>query len=142
MKKAVLAAGFALAALWLNTARAEETVLAQLNDVAGNVLVDQGSGFAPAVSGIALKPGDRIMVPGKSGATLTFGAGCAMTLPADSMTTYTGKESCTVGSQGTPDKPASTGPGFGVVIGGAMVLGGGALILNSTLNDKDPSPQS
>jgi hypothetical protein len=143
MKKAVLAASFGLAAFCFNTAFAQEAVLAQLSDISGNVLVDQGSGFAPAAGGIALKPGDRIMVPGKGGATLTFGPGCAMTLPADSMTTYTGKESCTVGTQGTPGgTPKSSGVGVGVVLGGALILGGGALILNSTLNDENPPPQS
>ena len=143
MKKRILATGFALASLGLSAALAEETVLAQLDGVTGNVLVDQGNGFAAASSGIGLKPGDRIMVSGKGGATLHFGPGCSVTLPADSMTTYTGKESCTVGTQGDPaGTPGSAGACVGVVLGGALILGGGALILNSTLNDDNPSPQS
>src|ERR1044071_1821511 len=133
MKKAALAAGLGLALFGLNTASAEETVLAQLNDITGNVLVDQGGGFTPASAELTLKPGDRIMVSGKGGATLVFGPGCSMTIPADSMTTYTGKELCTIGTQGTPgDTPTtgSSGAGLGIVLGGALLLRRGELILN------------
>ena len=145
MKKALIAAGLGLAPFCFGAAFAQQVLLAQLGGISGNVLVDQGSGFAPASDGAQLKPGNRIMVSGKGSAILTFGPDCTMVLPADSMTTFTGTESCTVGTQDGTTPPTGTGTGLAVVLVGGLVVGGGALFVTSVLGDDDDDdlpPQS
>ncbi len=143
MKKSLLAAGFGLMPLCFGAALAQQVLLAQLGGISGDVLVDQGAGFSPAASDMQLKPGDRIMVSGKGGAILTLGPDCAITLPGDSMTTFTGNESCTVGTQDATPPSTGGGGGIAVVLVGAAVIGGGALVINEVINKHDnPPPQS
>lgn len=115
-----------------------ETQYAQLSGITGNVLVDQGKGFAPVTAATQLHPGDRIMVSGKGGALLTYGPGCSVTLAPDSLTTFTGTESCVLGTQGTG------GNGSGVLL---MGMGGAGIVAGASAgsafsNDSKTEPQS
>ncbi|MBG1233220.1 hypothetical protein [Aestuariivirga litoralis] len=53
---------------------AAATSVAGLGPVAGKVLVDQGSGFAPASGTIELHQGDRVFVGQNSSATINYGS--------------------------------------------------------------------
>ncbi len=46
--------------------------IATVSDLSGKVLVSAGSGFAPALQNVVLKPGDRVLVGNNSFATLSF----------------------------------------------------------------------
>lgn len=142
-KKALLAAGCALAILGFGSVPASAATSAQLTGVHGNVLVDSGKGFVLVTEGAELKPGDRVMVAGDGGGTLTFGPGCSTALASDSMTTFTGDETCEASTQGDGN---GNGSGLGMALLGTAVVGGGAaaavIIINNNDNNNNTGPQS
>ncbi len=117
-----------------------EALYAQLSGISGKVLVDRGGGFVPVAETTKLKPGNRILVSGAGSALLTYGPGCSMPLAADSLTTFTGTESCVIGTQGTPS------PGTGmltiVTLGSLAPAGLGVTKAVTQSNSGTPEPQS
>jgi hypothetical protein len=81
------------------------------------------------------------MVSGSGSAVLTYGPGCSTPLAPDSLTTFTGTESCVIGTQGSPGHGA--GLMFLGTVGamGPAAIGVGSAIAGSG-NDNNPPPQS
>ena len=81
------------------------------------------------------------MVSGSGSAVLTYGPGCSTPLAADSLTTFTGTESCVIGTQGSP----SHGTGL-MFVGTVGAMGPGAIGVGSAIagsgNNNHPPPQS
>jgi hypothetical protein len=65
-----------------------------LREMHGHVLVNQGSGSAPANLDMRLKPGDKISVQGKSGATLIFDDQCRLDIEANKSITVPELSAC------------------------------------------------
>ncbi len=76
---------------------ADAPILATLSNVNGEVLVNRGQGFRPAAPGMALRPGDRILVTARGRARLSYTGGCGVSLGAGSMATVTKLAPCKVG---------------------------------------------
>lgn len=118
-----------------SVALAEDAMYARLSQVQGNVLVDSGSGFAPASENLALSLGDRVMVTDGGGAVLDFGENCSLPLEAPSMTTVS-ETACTVSTQNNNNA--------GVIVAGIIVIGGGTAlalcIADVICDDKKVSP--
>ena len=89
---------------------------ATLNNVNGNVSVNQGKEFVPAQAGMQLKPGDRVMVPEKGSATITFDDACRMDLGESKIITVPAKSVCA----GAVVAQQGVGPGEG---GGGAAIG-------------------
>ena len=89
---------------------------ATLNNVNGNVSVNQGKEFVPAQADMRLKPGDRIMVPEKGSATITFDDACRLDLGEGKIVTVPAKSVCA----GAVVAQQGVGPGAG---GGGAAIG-------------------
>src|SRR5690349_15151415 len=70
---------------------------ATLSNINGNVSVNQGKEFVPAQSGMRLNPGDRIMVPAKGSASITFDDACRLDLAEGRIVTVPEKSACAGG---------------------------------------------
>ena len=136
MQRSILAAASVLILSSIGSAGPLE---AQLSSIRGNVLVDRGNGFAP-ISGVTqLVVGNRVLVSGEGTAVLTYGPGCSVPLAPDSLTTFTGTESCVIGTQGTSGN--KTNLMLLGSVGGA--LGATGFAIGSSLSDEgDDEPQS
>jgi hypothetical protein len=139
MQRSILAAAAVLILSSVGSAQQPETLYAQLSGISGNVLVDRGDGFVPATGTTELRPGNRILVSGKGGALLTYGPGCSVSLAADSLTTFTGEESCAVGTQGTTTNNSASLGFMGSLAGS---LGATGVAIGSAVADDDDGPQS
>lgn len=128
------------AALVFGTVGALAAPMATVSDVAGNVLIDSGKGFAKVSALTKVPDGSRVMVTQKSTAVLAYADGCKVTLAPASITTVSSKTACKKGTQVgaadlTPDQvlapvvaapivPASTGISPFVWAAGAALAGG------------------
>lgn len=102
----------------------------------GGVSVNQGEGFAPAVEGMRLSPGDRVMVQNDSTAELQFDDECATAIEENKIFTIPDRSTCAggvpvvqnlvpTGSQAIGAAGAGVGPGN--VAGGLIVAGWAAV---------------
>ncbi len=141
------------AALVFGTVGAFAAPMATVSDVAGNVLVDSGKGFARVSALTSVPDGSRVMVTQKSKAVLAYADGCKMTLAPASITTVSSKTACKktsrVGAADlTPDQvmapvvaapmvPTSAGISPFVWAAGAALAGGaiGCAIAESNKSD-------
>ena len=107
-----------------------QDVVAQLNVVEGNVLVNTGEAFTPADGSMALRAGDIVMTLDGSQAVITDTAGCRLDMSTDSMavvgTTCTATQvsttmsnsatSAAVGSEMAPGAVPTAGSAGGAVV--------------------------
>lgn len=100
----------------------EVVTMATVTDLSGKVLVNTGTGFAPAHPSVALKQGDRVLVGNSSFATLSFKT-CDMALTEPTVFTVTDVAPCETAAI----QPVADLPGGGAYPpGGAGVPPGGA----------------
>jgi hypothetical protein len=122
---------------------------ANLSNVSGEVLVNTGKGFVAVVENqaVTLKPGDKILVRDNSFATVSF-AKCAVALSQPTVFTVAKsapcEESASLPEQSTVISPAATGNEalaseaalVSTAVTGAIIIGGGAVLIDSLTNDK------
>ncbi len=94
--KTVLSAGvFVAGILAAASATHAAPATAILTDVSGKVLVNDGHGFHPASTSVAIKTGDEIFVASAAGATIHFNeANCDVALGAGTVTRVMGASMC------------------------------------------------
>ncbi len=124
MKKTILialCAGSIGFASLLSAAEGDASV-AILDEIKGNVLVNQGENFVPGVEGQSLNAGDRVMVT-KSGssATILFGKDCQTEVKTGTIVTIPEHSICEGGQlvtqslqPGTGTAPGASGNGVGL----------------------------
>jgi hypothetical protein len=96
IRASAAAAAFAVLASY-GIAHADGSTQANISAVNGTVLVNQGQGFKPAVTGQVLRTGDRVIVTTRGGAKLSYAGGCNVTLTPGSMATIGTLTPCKVG---------------------------------------------
>ncbi|HEY3814266.1 MAG TPA: hypothetical protein VGL66_13660 [Caulobacteraceae bacterium] len=96
IRASAAAAAFAVLAGY-GIAHADGSTQANISAVNGTVLVNQGQGFKPAVTGQVLRTGDRVIVTTRGGARLNYAGGCSVTLTPGSMATIGTLTPCKVG---------------------------------------------
>jgi hypothetical protein len=111
-------------------AMAQRTEAATLQEFNGKVLVNKGNGLVFVKPGTALADGDRIVTLDKSGASIVFSDGCAVTLDENKIFVINAELGCKalpVSTEATAG--LTTGQmgliGVGVVALGAALAGGG-----------------
>lgn len=96
-KTCIVSMGALCASLGFAAANAEQAPtqpLATLATLDGTVMVQNGSGYAPADAGMSLAPSDRIFVLEESRATLAFADGCNEEIVGPDMRTLTDDATC------------------------------------------------
>lgn len=68
--------------------------MATLADIQGSVLVNQHGRYEAAVSGMALKSGDRLLVMKGGEALIRYPTGCEVTLPSNTILAVHGADAC------------------------------------------------
>ena len=111
--------GLSVSTTFISSAMAEPN-FAQIQSVQGKILVNQGRGFVAALGGLALKPGDKIMVGQESSATFKYSNGCEVSVSEPKILTVAKSAPCIAG-----DKIASVGSSFATPVAGG---GGGGLL--------------
>ena len=120
----------------------------------GNVLLNQGEGYAPVTSSAPVAPGNRILVRPSGSAIINYGSNCSVRIGAHSVWTITHKVPCRPG-QRTVDMqigrmhqqaapPATLGT-TGMIAIGAAAAGIGWGIYSTTKGHDDitqPPPAS
>lgn len=111
---------------------------ADLVNVQGKVTVNRGDGFIPAVEGMALKPGDQILVSEKSTASLIYAdPGCVFEAAPTSVVTVAEIGPCVPGEATALGKSVLITPAaysdhdYTVlyIVGGAVLLGTAAYLI-------------
>ena len=95
-----------------------EPNFANVQSVQGKVLINQGSGFVAALNGLALKPGDKIMVGKEASAVVAYNNGCEVSISEPKVLTITKLAPCPAGA-----KIATVGSSFAAPVAGGS--GGG-----------------
>lgn len=99
-----------------------------LRQIKGNVSVNEGREFSPAKPEMRLKPGDRIMAQGGSGATLVFDDSCSLDIEANKLVTVPDQSTCKCGLLLTQGLTPVGGPAIGGEVisngAGAAIAGG------------------
>lgn len=109
----------------------EAAAAPMLTNVQGKVLVDKGAGFTPVSNGVALRPGDQILVSDNASADLFYDVDCQLALKPGAQLTITESSPCTAGAPRTTTTP--------LVLGGLAALGvGTAVLLMDDDDDDDP----
>lgn len=98
MSRVILTAAFGLSLAFGAAAAEAPATNVTLNGIDGQVSVNQGDGFAPAVNGMRLKPGDRVMVQNDSDAELTFDDQCKRDVDENKIATIPEKSPCNGGT--------------------------------------------
>ncbi|MGH8105947.1 MAG: hypothetical protein ACREO2_06495, partial [Arenimonas sp.] len=115
MKKTILialcVAGISLASS-LSAAEGGMNV-AILDEIKGNVLVNQGENFVPGIEGQSLNAGDRVMVTKSGNAIVVFGKDCQTEVKSGTMITIPEQSICDGGKLVTQslEPGAGTAPG-------------------------------
>jgi hypothetical protein len=90
----------------------------------GRVLVNQGEEFKPAVKGMRLKPGDRIMVQDDGEAKIKFDDDCEYEVEENKISTMPDRSPCAGGSPVVQEMNPAGGNAIG---GGATGSGNGGV---------------
>ncbi len=106
------------------------TGVAQLGQVQGKVLVNQGGGYKSADQLVSLNAGDKIFVGKDAGATVTYASGCSIAVAPASVVTVQDKAPCAEGDTVaavdsnlvTPARYRPRGPRPPVYGGGAVYV--------------------
>lgn len=133
----------------------------KLAQVQGDVMVNTGSRFVKAVSGLELKPGAKIVTAKESNVSLVYQNGCVKRVKQNTMLNIGSAEECVtnankeriyvaaaVGDTQT-DVPAGSAPKtqpflgspLSYVAGGLLVVGGAVALNNDSSNNNNSSPQ-
>jgi hypothetical protein len=133
---------------------------ARLTDIEGTVLVNTGEGFQEVIGRTTVSAGDRVLVRGKGGAQIDYGAGC-ITKVLDNQTVVVAlKPTCNATPMPTPRKFASlkeprTAPSYSpvpppfndgqsekriLIVGGLVVVGTAVAAIVTNGDDKDRYP--
>ncbi|MCC2099147.1 MAG: hypothetical protein KDJ29_19815 [Hyphomicrobiales bacterium] len=104
-----------------------------MSATAGNILVNQGTGYKPSTANMTVKPGDRVLINARSSGELRFADGCKIQL-LPGVVTIAKQSPCRVKAQTNQDLggPGYIGPALGF---GAIGLIGGALWLAEENSD-------
>lgn len=134
---------------------------ARLIDIEGTVLVNTGEGFQEVVGKTTVNAGDRVLVRGKGGAQIDYGAGCVTKVLDNQTVVVASKPTCNATPMPTPRKFASlkqppaaasyspVPPPFNdgkaekriLIVGGLVVVGATVAAIVTTGDDhKDRSP--
>ena len=100
-----------------------------LTEAKGKVLVNTGKAFSPASKDMRLKKGDRVMVQGRSEATITFDDGCKLDIEENKLVTVPEQSSCA----GALVMQQGINPAGGSAIGGGAAASNGALPIAAVL---------
>jgi hypothetical protein len=129
MEKVMMTKLFAAAATLLFSAsalaQAPEPV-ATLSEIKGRVLVNQGDEFVPATKNMALRPGDRIMVPDNGEAEITFKDECQSDVNENKIFTVPDRSTCAGGTPVVQELAPTGGNAIGAA-GGATGTGNGGV---------------
>lgn len=118
---------------------------ARLTDIEGTVLVNTGEGFREVVGKAVVSAGDRVLVRGKGGARIDYGAGCVTKVQANQTVVIAAEPTCpaarpTVSLKETaPVKEVPAPPPFNdglaeqriLIVGGLVVVGSAAAAIVS-----------
>ncbi|MFA5685266.1 MAG: hypothetical protein WCY72_07175 [Lysobacteraceae bacterium] len=115
-----------------------------VTEIVGSVLVNQGEQFVPALDGMELKEGDRVMAMSESGALIKYEDGCDVRVEPDTVVTLDEGSPCAGWLLGVERvAPAGLALGAGATTGlspwiyvPAIALGG--VILYDEFDDDDP----
>ena len=80
---------------------------ARLIDIEGTVLVNTGEGFQEVIGRTTVSAGDRVLVRGKGGAHIDYGAGCITKVLQNQTVVVASKPTCNITSVPIPRKFAS-----------------------------------
>jgi len=105
-------------------AQAPEPV-ATLTEMRGRVMVNQGDEFVPATKNMALRPGDRIMVPEKGEATLSFKDECSSEVGENKIYTVPDRSTCAGGTPVVQELAPTGGNAIGAAAGATGTGNGG-----------------
>ncbi|RNJ48693.1 hypothetical protein [Methylocystis hirsuta] len=97
---------------------------ATIENIAGGIKVNRGSGFSAQTSPTDLAPGDRIMVSKGGSAHLLYADGCRMKL-AQGVTTVPAASPCSFSAQFNDGAVGDTNPYL--LAGGTVLLFGGGI---------------
>ena len=87
-------------ALSLSSVAFAASGVAELVNVSGKVLVQQGEGFVPVSGAVLLQPGDQIMVGEEASATINYlGGGCAVSVNDQTVVSVSKKAPCAKGDK-------------------------------------------
>lgn len=94
-----------------------------LTKMVGQVSVNAGDGFQPAAVDMRLKPGDRVMVQDKSGATIVFDDKCRLDIEASKLVVVPDRSACAGAIVKSDGLTLASGPGTWSPYLGLVVLG-------------------
>lgn len=140
MMTALLGLGFALSAMAQNP---PPQPIATIDKITGKVMVNEGKEFAPGRLQQRLKPGDRVMVMGKSRATIVFDDDCRLDIEANKLVVVPDRSTCAGGYLAEQSiNPAGSGAIGGAGSGGSALLPlvAGAVVVAIVLDEDDSSP--
>ena len=110
---------------------------AEISQMQGKVLVNQGDGFVALNDGSALKAGDQIMVGKHSGAVLSYNGGCEISINEAKVVTVAKAAPCKVGKVAMADSalisPVADPIGGEFPLLPVLFVGGGALLVGGFL---------
>ena len=143
----MIAAATALVASFTATAADNETVL---TNVMSPVMVNQGESYVQAQEGMALFPGDQLMVMAGGSAQVHYATGCVEELGGNEILRISADETCstasTAGTYGDDGTGTGTGGGGGGGGGGGNTVGllltagvAGGVIVKVTEDDENGS---
>jgi len=103
--------------------------VATLADFHGHVLVNQGDEFVPATKGMALRPGDRIMVQKDSEAELKFKDECPSEVGENKIYTVPDRSNCAGGAPVVQELAPTGGNAIGATAGATGASNGGVVAM-------------
>jgi len=126
--------------------------LAQVTNMNGTVLISREAGFSDAAQDAALTAADRVVTGENSGADLLVARSCALSVPAQSIVSFSEVEGCAcamlttnegeVGAQlGGPQTGNRNGVVGAAAFGSVLFTTGAALGDNLSDDDGDESPE-
>jgi hypothetical protein len=133
MKKMRLFGAVALSLALVSASVQAATMVAQVGNFHGKVLVNQGEGFVPVSGPLSLKAGDTVMVGEESFATVTYNNKCSVALSSPTVLSVTDKAPCAKGENVAAIDGAFVAPTFApppafvlplILVGGAAATVG------------------
>lgn len=129
---------------------------ARLTDIEGTVLVNTGEGFREVNGKTVVSAGDRVLVRGKGGARIDYGAGCVTPVLANQTVVIAAEPTCKQPplpvsmKEAAPVKETPAPPPFNdglaeqriLIVGGLVVVGSAAAALGSKGDDQKARPSA
>jgi hypothetical protein len=128
-------------------ASAKDVAAAQLANVNGSVMIQQGGKMVAATNASALRAGDRVVAMKGAKASVKFADGCVVQLSASNMVTVGAKSPCASGAgltSASQAAPAAWLGGGAAEVAGYVVVGAGVVwgIAEVADNDNDSKTTS